>query len=288
MRIFHILPIFSLLVGIRASSLDSRRPDAHPLDARDVSDVCALLTPDESDFGLYLGLFFSDAYGDCLCVSGVSQFLKGDPVDTASDLTNYIIDNAPTNCNYPANSVPACVDSNPCGFTCTAGNTPYPTDNPTMCGCPAPNIVCNGNCVAANACPSSQATTPQKRWVGSGSCTEMGHGWAACGVFGGGARAWECVNTARDLESCGGCVLPLTPFSRIGQDCTALPGVADVSCLSGECVVHRCMSGYSLSRDGTHCVSAQAHISHPHVAVPEDDDDEYMQALRYALEHRPL
>jgi hypothetical protein len=123
MRIFHILPIFSLLVGIRASSLDSRRPDAHPLDARDVSDVCALLTPDESDFGLYLGLFFSDAYGlfnlphsqpiqrilsviimltgDCLCVSGVSQFLKGDPVDTASDLTNYVRRKATISLNLP-------------------------------------------------------------------------------------------------------------------------------------------------------------------------------------------
>jgi hypothetical protein len=30
----------------------------------------------------------------------------------------------------------------------------------------------------------------------------MGPEWAACGVFGGGARAWECINTAHDLESC--------------------------------------------------------------------------------------
>ena len=82
-------------------------------------------------------------------------------------------------------------------------------------------------------------------------------------------------------------MLPLTPFSPIGQDCTALPGVADVSCLSGECVVHRCMPGYSLSRDGSHCISAQAHISRPHISAPEDDE-EYMQALRYGLEHRPL
>jgi hypothetical protein len=82
-------------------------------------------------------------------------------------------------------------------------------------------------------------------------------------------------------------VLPLTHFSPIGQDCTAIPGVADVSCLSGECVVHRCMSGYALSRDGFSCISTQAHISRPHVSAPEDDE-EYMQALRYGLEHRPL
>ena len=79
-------------------------------------------------------------------------------------------------------------------------------------------------------------------------------------------------------------MLPLTPFSLIGQDCTSLPGVADVSCLSGECVVHRCMSGYSHSRDGTSCISTRVHGSQPHVPVPEDDE-EYMQALRYALEH---
>jgi len=82
-------------------------------------------------------------------------------------------------------------------------------------------------------------------------------------------------------------VLPLTPYSRIGQDCTALPGVADVACLSGECIVHRCRPGYALSHDGTSCVSKHAHISHPYVATPEEDD-EYVQAMRYGLEHRPL
>ena len=198
--------------------------------------------------------------------------------------------------------MPACIDGDPCGFTCTDGYTASPPENPTTCLCAAPNVICNGNCVAPGACPSSQATL-KRRWIGSGSCTERGHGWAACGVFGGGARAWECVNTARDLESCecawnaltqnliqslgGGCVLPLTPYSPIGQDCTALPGVADVSCLSSECVIHRCMSGHVLSRDGKRCVSTQTHISRPHAAIPEDDE-EYMQALRYGLEHRPL
>ena len=81
-------------------------------------------------------------------------------------------------------------------------------------------------------------------------------------------------------------MLPLTPFSPIGKDCTALPGVADVSCLSGECVVRRCMPGHTLSREGTHCVSTQAHFR-PHVSAPEGDE-EYLQAIRYGLEHRPL
>ncbi|KAH8981203.1 hypothetical protein EDB86DRAFT_2813116, partial [Lactarius hatsudake] len=215
----------------------------------------------------------------CLCLSAIPLFLEDDPVgimavEYAGEkgapalLANIIAGDAPnSDCNYPDHSVPTCVDGNPCGFTCTDGFTPSPSLDPTTCVCSAPNVVCNG-----------------ERWVGSGSCTEMGHGWAACGVFGGGARAWECVDTAHDLESCGGCVLPLTPYSPIGQDCTAIPGVADVACHSGECMVRRCLPGYVMSHDGTSCRSKHAHS---HVATPEEDD-EYVQAMRYGLEHRPL
>jgi hypothetical protein len=58
--------------------------------------------------------------------------------------------------------------------------------------------------VDAGACPSTapEEDLKKKRWLGSGICAEMGPEWAACGVFGGAARAWECINTARDLESC--------------------------------------------------------------------------------------
>ena len=41
MRLFPVLPVLSLLFGAHASSFDSRRPAAHPLDARDLLDVCA-------------------------------------------------------------------------------------------------------------------------------------------------------------------------------------------------------------------------------------------------------
>ena len=47
MRLFLVFPFLSLLFGASASSLDSRRPDAHPLDARDVSNVCATLNSGE-------------------------------------------------------------------------------------------------------------------------------------------------------------------------------------------------------------------------------------------------
>ena len=42
-----------------------------------------------------------------------------------------------------------------------------------------------------------------------------------------------------------------------------------------------------MSRDGARCIPTQAYISQPHVATPEDDE-EYLQAMRYGLQHRPL
>ncbi len=43
MRLFRVLPVLGLLLEARASSLDSRQPGPHPLDVRDLSDVCAPL-----------------------------------------------------------------------------------------------------------------------------------------------------------------------------------------------------------------------------------------------------
>ena len=56
MHLFRVLPFLSLLFGASASSLDSRRPDAHPLDARDVSNVCAVLNWAEVPTALSLTL----------------------------------------------------------------------------------------------------------------------------------------------------------------------------------------------------------------------------------------
>ena len=111
---------------------------------------------------------------------------------------------AQSNCVYPDNSNPACIAGKTCGFTCTDGLSPSPANNPTTCACNAPSVICNGQCVPAGACPSSQALQPLKKRNrdGSGSCENMGPGWVACGVLGGGPHAWECVNAARDLESC--------------------------------------------------------------------------------------
>ncbi|KAH8987195.1 hypothetical protein EDB92DRAFT_1818040 [Lactarius akahatsu] len=287
MRLFRALPVLSLLVGARASSLQSREPDAHPLDARDLLDVCAsvnaeLVVPD------LLGVLTAVGVVDvCLCLSALPLFLETNviallAVDIAGEkvvtdiLANLILGKAPqSHCNYPAHSVPACIDGNPCRFRGTQPRAlaAHPTWSATASAWLPARVP------LATRSPKDAGSAP-------GSCKEMGRGWDACGVFGGGARAWECVDTAHDLESCGGCVLPLTPYSPIGQDCTAIPGVADVACHSGECMVRRCLPGYVVSDDGTSCRSKHSH-SHSHVASPEEDG-EYAEAVHYGLEHRPL
>lgn len=78
-------------------------------------------------------------------------------------------------------------------------------------------------------------------------------------------------------------MIPLTAYSPIGKDCSALPGVADVSCLSGACVVRRCRPGYVLALDGTSCIRKNS-LSVSHLSY-EDEDAEDMPATVLGLEH---
>ncbi|THH13016.1 hypothetical protein EUX98_g9767, partial [Antrodiella citrinella] len=116
-------------------------------------------------------------------------------------------------CAYPDQlGSQVCSASNVCGFTCKNGFTPTPASRPTDCTCPAPNIVCNGQCLSAAACPSA---LPIKRDLEhKRNVCAAGH--TACGVYG--THAWECVDTKSDLESCGGCAIPLTFGSLKGID----------------------------------------------------------------------
>ncbi|KAI0290225.1 hypothetical protein BC826DRAFT_1106580 [Russula brevipes] len=296
MRLFRVIPVLSLLFGARASSLESREPASHPLDVRQLLDVCANIKTDLAVPDL-LGVLKAVGVVDvCLCLSALPLFLQTNVVAilavtvagqdvTSRILADLITGAAPSaKCQYPDHSTPACIDGNPCAFTCTDGFTAFPQGNPSECRCKLPSIVCNGKCVARGSCPTAGAINKKKKrsWVGSGSCLDMGPEWAACGVFGGGARAWECVNTERDLESCGGCMVPLNAYSRLGTDCTALPGVADVACLSGECVVHRCLPGYIPALGGTRCIRKYKKM--PYI----EDDIASTPAGVYGLEHVPL
>ncbi|KAH9994315.1 hypothetical protein BJV74DRAFT_351374 [Russula compacta] len=289
MHLFLALPVLNLLFGARASLLDSRSPAPHPLDVRDTVDVCGLIDVQ--------GGPLSGEIKTCLCLSDVPDFITTDPIASQAVaiygpteiiyILKLAINGGQQQCGYPASSIPTCSNGSPCGFQCTDGLTPFPEDSPTSCECQPPSTLCNGQCMASAACPSSAVPDRKRRWVGSGSCAEMGPEWTACGVFGGAARAWECVNTAHDLESCGGCVLPLTPFSPAGIDCTELPGVADVACMSGQCVVRRCLPGYALAFDGTSCTPKHSRISHSHIAGLQDEI-EFVPARIFGLEHVPL
>ncbi|KAH9475177.1 Protein priA [Psilocybe cubensis] len=81
-------------------------------------------------------------------------------------------------------------------------------------------------------------------------------GHSACQIIDRGAELWECVDTQKDLESCGGCMIQSSYLfsKKDGVDCTAIPGVSDVSCVEGKCVVRRCMAGFSINKSGDSCV----------------------------------
>jgi len=61
--------------------------------------------------------------------------------------------------------------------------------------------------------------------------------------------AFECVDTSRNIESCGGCVA-----EGKGVDCTAIEGVSDVACIAAKCVVSTCRKGWKVDAEHATCV----------------------------------
>jgi len=203
-------------------------------------------------------------FGDlnvCLCLSGIPGLVKSDPILLAASLivgsskvTDYItsqVKKGGQNCNYPDHATPVCASHDPCSFDCGDG---YSASD-KKCVCKPPYTECNGKCGTFRSCPSKNA---QKRdadeWKEHAKCDR---GYAACGVLGRSKltrESYECVDAKNNLESCGGCTIPLHRGSPIGTDCTSLPGVADVSCMNGACNIHKCMPGYQLSIDNTMCM----------------------------------
>lgn len=72
------------------------------------------------------------------------------------------------------------------------------------------------------------------KWKRDGLCGTQ----TACPLFDG-SNEYECLDTQTHLESCGGCASEGT-----GRDCTAIAGAADVACVSGQCVVSKCLPGF--------------------------------------------
>ncbi|TFK96491.1 hypothetical protein BDV98DRAFT_608239 [Pterulicium gracile] len=254
-----------------------------PLVARQsfASDVCADVT-----FDLkvpHLGKDFNcGKISACLCKSTLDDFVGSNPVALIASgfvgkakvigiLEGLIDKGGPSKCTYPAHAVPVCKKGDPCYFDCKDGYTPSPASKPTQCVCKSPNKECNGKCGKYAACPSGK---PKRELLPRDSA--CARGLTACGVLGGRRNAFECVDTVSDLESCGGCVVPLAYTAKSsGVDCSAISGVSDVSCVNSRCVVHRCRPGHRLAHDRSTCEY-------------DEDRDPVLLAAQYGLEHIPL
>ncbi|WRT69261.1 uncharacterized protein IL334_006245 [Kwoniella shivajii] len=74
-------------------------------------------------------------------------------------------------------------------------------------------------------------------------------GMKACNVQG--YDSYECINTASELEACGGCMdgeYKSQSNTTTGVDCTTLPGIAfgAVTCYNSKCEAYACKKGYTL------------------------------------------
>lgn len=137
-------------------------------------------------------------------------------------------------CGYPSGSTPICSDR-ACAFACNGGTF--------LCEASSPPA-----CIAVGE-PCGSATTRRRRQVSNNLLCDAGR--TACALPGN-KFGFECLDTAADVESCGGCAFPL-PGAKKGQDCTAIPNAADVSCVGGACVIDSCLKGYIVN--GEACVS---------------------------------
>ncbi|KAJ9094229.1 hypothetical protein QFC21_006055 [Naganishia friedmannii] len=168
------------------------------------------------------------------------------------------VNDTPATCAYPANSSPVCpgtagastLPGTTCAFTCDAN---YSACGSSYC------ISSTQRCVSG--IPARRSLTPGtlsgSLISGDALCPT---GLSACyladfaSLSKGSPVSWECVNPATNIESCGGCLLPVAGLGQTvqGQDCTAIEGVDGVSCVQGACEASSCMRGYKLN--GTECV----------------------------------
>ncbi|KAI0783349.1 hypothetical protein C8Q75DRAFT_810935 [Abortiporus biennis] len=279
-----LVALFGTLAHVSGRALTERTS----LTERALVDICAevdaALSVDVLGIAVAVGLL-----DVCLCISALPLFIETNAVAIAAvnlvgvasvtaEITALINSaSGHKSCSYPDHADPICSAADVCGFQCKDGFELSPDKKTCICS----GIVCNGKCIIGKACPSSVAKrdieTIQKR---SASCSD---GFTACGVYGWtGLRsntAWECVDTTNDLESCGGCTIPLGPSIPRGIDCTAIPGVSDVSCKQGSCHVSSCLPGYAISFDGSYCIRKQ---------LQDHFAEDFKGAVAWGLEHVPL
>ncbi|KAH7093905.1 hypothetical protein BKA62DRAFT_663412 [Auriculariales sp. MPI-PUGE-AT-0066] len=242
-------------------------------------DVCANVNVDL--FAL-LGLInLGGLVNVCLCLSALPVFVDTNIVaklvvaltsrdavlDALTDLLNK--GKGSQQCTYPPHCTPSCTNADPCGWEC-----PKPwVKKDGKCVCPAPYYECDGKCTD-KPCPSGYPTKAKRDMYALESICAPGE--TLCGIWSGFGKngAWECLNTQRNLESCGGCVTPLPGQRASGRDCTAIPGVANVECVYGDCVVSKCKRGWKVNADTNGCFEAKYQgISEPEVFVVNNHRD---------------
>ncbi|RSH95573.1 hypothetical protein EHS25_000665 [Saitozyma podzolica] len=162
---------------------------------------------------------------------------------------------------YPWSIVTAVSDPYPCFTICSGlpyvAIRPLPTSFLCQCGptlpatsyaacSPSVNFYYGGD-VMPSAGMRRRKELALKTGEEKGLCPA---GLEACSVLGipGG---YECLDTASELESCGGCLHQLdgqTSPANQGVDCQEVPGVpvGAITCQDGECEAFGCDDGYAL------------------------------------------
>lgn len=145
--------------------------------------------------------------------------------------------NRQTSCSaasFPTGSIPNC----DCSFTCQSGR-----------------VKCGNSCQVGTTCPTGMR---KRDFAGDLNNLDL-HCPArhtACAIPGATqfyGTNYECVNTASDLESCGGCIHPLPGRSNLGEDCTGISNALNVACVGGRCNVYSCRRGWTVAANGTAC-----------------------------------
>ncbi|EMD35828.1 hypothetical protein CERSUDRAFT_138560 [Gelatoporia subvermispora B] len=255
------------LVALALTLAFVRPAEPGSIAARSSSDTCANVN---SDLKVTYRGHLDDVghINACLCHSTVTNWMLTSSVAqsavalvgqaaTETAIDSLISSSHPKSCSYPDHAQPSCSSSNPCGFSCADGYTAWPLGSPSQCICSFPKHECNGVCTSnSGSCPSQGPLKKRVVPVSMRARARCAEGFTPCGVPAGGPT-WECVDTFNDLESCGGCVIPLGGGHASGVDCTALPGVADVACVAGTCVAHRCMPGYFRAPGDSFCLHSR-------------------------------
>jgi len=235
-----------------------------------------------------LDINVGDVYGRvCLCLSAfpldleayvglnvIVDLLGPDEVQT---LLRALINTSGHHCTYPPHSKPTC--SSHCEFTCDDGYTKVGD----KCVCKSPNTECNGQCgYYPHGCSSSvpRSLNSQIRVKANGRPVTFHEAQTFCGrdqVCGIYSKpdAFECVNTKRAIDSCGGCTIPFHGGSHPtpGVDCSALANSLQASCVKGQCVVKKCTKGYEVTASKDSCVE------HKSKRLTIDDTDEIVDEL---------